>query len=188
MYQNAEGIVHSLDVMKQKDFEPTKKKFETAYFVVKKVLPVTKFTKILELEEKHGVALGEAYRNNMSGSMMIDFTGKWLSNELKKELEEADFFSILMDGSRDASIVEMEAIFTITFNPSPAGTDKIGAKVSYLDLADLHGADANSILKCIKASVKCVYGDEFMPKLVGFGSDGASVNTGKKEGVKTLLQ
>ena len=96
MYQNAEGIVHSLDVMKQKDFEPTKKKFETAYFVVKKVLPVTKFTKILELEEKHGVALGEAYRNNMSGSMMIDFIGKWLSNELKKELEEADFFSILM--------------------------------------------------------------------------------------------
>ena len=57
-----------------------------------------------------------------------------------------------------------------------------------MDLADLHGADANNILECIKVSVKSVYGDEFMPKLVGFGSDGASVNTRKKEGVKTLLQ
>ena len=86
-----------------------------------------------------------------------------------------------MDGSTDASILEREAIFAITFNPSPPGTDKIGAKVSYLDLADLHGADANSVLKSIKVSVKSVYGDEFMPKLVGFGSDGASVNTRKKK-------
>ena len=82
MHQNARGIVHDLDVMKQKDFELTKKKFETAYFVVKEELPITKikFTKILE---KHGVALGKAYVNNMSGSMIIDFNGKWLSNELK---------------------------------------------------------------------------------------------------------
>jgi hypothetical protein len=187
-HQNVGGIVRGLDVMKQKDFELTKKKFETAYFVVKEELPITKFTKILELEEKHGVALGKAYRNNMSGSTMIDFIGKWLSNELKKELEEADFFSILTDGSTDVSIIEKEAIFVITFDPSPPGTDRVGVKVSYLDLADLHGADAKSVLECIKASVKSVYGDEFMPKLVGFGSDGASVNTGKKEGVKTLLQ
>ena len=72
MHQNAGGIVRGLDVMKQKDFELTKKKFETAYFVVKEELPITKFSKILELEEKHGVALGKAYRNNMSGSTMID--------------------------------------------------------------------------------------------------------------------
>ena len=46
--------------------------------------------------------------------------------------------------------------------------DKIGAEVSYLDLGDLHGA-------------------EFIPKLVSFGSDGASVNTGKKEGVMMMM-
>ena len=79
MHQNAEGIAHGLDVMKQKDFELTKEKFETAYFVVKEELPITKFTKILEHEEKHGVALGIACRNNMLSSMMIDFIGKWHS-------------------------------------------------------------------------------------------------------------
>ena len=73
-----------------------------------------------------------------------------------------------MDYSRGANIVEKEALFPITFDPSPPGTDKIAAKVSCLDLADVHGGDANSILECIKASAKSVYGDEYMPKLVSF--------------------
>ena len=59
----------------------------------------------MELEEKLSVALGKAYRNNMSGSMMIYFIGKWLSNELKKELEEADFFNILMDSWTEKQLV-----------------------------------------------------------------------------------
>ena len=62
-----------------------------------------------------------------------------------------------MDGSTDASIVEKKAIFAITFNPSPPGTDNICGRVSYLDLADLRGADANSVLECIKPSVKSVW-------------------------------
>ena len=78
MHLNARGIVRGLDVMKQKDFELTKKMFETAYFVDKEELPIIKSTKILKLVEKHGVLLGEVYRNNMLGSMMIDFIVKWL--------------------------------------------------------------------------------------------------------------
>ena len=49
------GVVRGLDIMRQKDFELTKKKFETAYFIVKEELPISKFSKVLELEEKHGV-------------------------------------------------------------------------------------------------------------------------------------
>ena len=54
---NSGGVLRGLDVMKQKDFEKTKKKFETMYFVVKEELPITKFSKILELEERHEVEL-----------------------------------------------------------------------------------------------------------------------------------
>ena len=143
---NSGGVLRGLDVMKQKDFEKTKKKFETMYFVVKEELPITKFSKILELEGRHGVELGNAYRNSMSGSIMIDFSGKWLLNDLKKTLEQSEFFSILTDGSTDVSIIEKEAIFAITFDPSPPGTDKIGIKISYLSLEDLHGADAKNVL------------------------------------------
>ena len=164
---NSGGVLHGLDVMKQKDFEKTKNKFETMYFVVKEELPIIKFSKVLELEERHGVELRNAYRNSMPGSIMIDFIGKCLLNDLKKTLEQSEFFSILIDGSTDVSIIEKEALFAITFDPSPPGTDKIGIKISYLSLEDLHDADA---------------------KLVGFGSDGALVNAGKKEGVKSLIQ
>ena len=46
-----------------------------------------------------------------------------------------------------------------------------------------------TFLTCVKNSVKSIIDSEyFMAKLVGFGSDGASVNAGKKEGVKSLIQ
>ena len=88
---NSGGVLRGLDVMKQKDFEKTKNKFETMYLVVKEELPITKFSKILELEGRHGVELGNAYLNSMSGSIMIDFIRKWLSNNLKKT-EQPEFF------------------------------------------------------------------------------------------------
>ena len=73
---NSGSMLHGLDVLKQMILKKTKKKFETMYFVVKEELPITKFSKILELEERHGVELGNAYHNSMSGSIMIDFIGK----------------------------------------------------------------------------------------------------------------
>ena len=76
---------------------------------------------------------------------MIDFIRKWLLNDLKKTLEQSEFFSILTDRSTDVSIIEKEAIFAITFNSSPPGTDKVGIKISYLLLEDLHHADAKNV-------------------------------------------
>ena len=103
--------------------------------------------------------------------------------------QQSEFFSILTDRSTDVSIIEKEAIFAITFDPSPPGTDKIGIKMSYLSLEDLHEADAKNVLACKKIWGKSILDrEDFMAKLVGFGSDGASVNASKKEGVKSLIQ
>ena len=46
--------------MQQKDLEQTKKKFETAYFIAKEELPISKFANVLELEERHGVVFRHA--------------------------------------------------------------------------------------------------------------------------------
>ena len=185
---NSGGVLYGLYVMKQKDSEKTKKKFETMYFVVKEELPITKFSKILELEERHGVELGNAYHNSMSGSIMIDFIGKWLSIDINKTLEQSEFFSILTDRLTDVNIIDKEAIFAITYDPSPPGTDMIGIRIFYISLEDLCGADAKNVLPCIKNSVKSILDSEdFIAKLVGFGSDGASVNASKK-GVQSLIQ
>ena len=55
--------------------------------------------------------------------------------------------------------------------------------ISYLDLADLKMQAQEGLLRHKSIGI-----DTYMDKLVGFGSEGASVNCGKKEGVKALLQ
>ena len=183
-----EGIVHGIDVMNLKDFELTKKKFETAYFVAKEELPLSTFSKLLCLEERHGVEMGTAYRNRNYGGKMMDYVSESLSNELKQELSNAHFYSVLTDGSTDASVCEKEAIFAIHFNPSPEGSDQVKIVTSYVDLVDLKNANSRGIIEGINNAFEGIGVSNYMEKLVGFGSDGASVNSGKKEGVKTLLQ
>ena len=47
--------------MNEKDVKLTRKKLEAAYFIAKEELPLTKFERILALEELHSVELGNAY-------------------------------------------------------------------------------------------------------------------------------
>ena len=93
----------------------------------------------------------------------------------------------MSDGSTDTSVTEKEAFFVITFNPTPGGSDKVQIEVNYFDLVEPETADANGIVKAIKTSFEQVNID-YLEKLVGFGSDGASVNRGEKDGIKAQLQ
>ena len=182
-----QSIVDGLNVMNEKDFEQTKKKFETVYFLVKNEMSLNTYQKLLNHEEKHGVMLGTAYRNRTSGTLMIDFIAESLRNDFKKKFDKANFYSLLSDGSTDASVTEKEALFVITFNPLREGSDSISVDITFFDLVDLKTADANGIVEAIKTSFEDVNID-YLQKLVGFGADGASVNSGTKNGVKTKLQ
>ena len=173
--------------MNIKDFELTKKKFEVAD-IAKVQLPLRLFPKLLNLEERHGVELGAAYQNRNYAGKIIDYIPEKLANDLKVALTNANFYSVLTDGSTDASITEKEAIFTIHFDPSPIGEDCVKICTSYLDLAGLKNANSRGVIEAINDSFKSIGIDTYVDKLVGFGSDGASANCGKKEGVKTLLQ
>ena len=174
------SIVKGFDTMDRKNVETNKKKFETAYFVVKEELPITKYKKILLLEEKHGVVLDSAYRNDSSAGIIIKYIADSIARELKCKLETAPFYSVLTDGSTDSSITEKEAIFVVTFDPSPLGSNKIGVNISFLSIVDLKAADSNGILESIEHAFENIGVEDWFAKLIGFGSDGASVNTGKK--------
>ena len=182
------AIAQGFAVSESKNFETSKKKFETAFFVVKEEIPIAKYKQILSLEEKHGVVIGAAYRNDTSAGIIIDYIADSLKVKLKKELEQINFYSILTDGSTDASTSEKEAMFVVTFDAKPPSTNKIKINISYLNIADITAADARGIIKAIENSFQSISYDNWLPKLVGFGSDGASVNRGKKEGVHALLR
>lgn len=99
--------------------EITMEKFETAYFVVKEELPITKYKAILLLEEKHGVELGKAYCNDSSGGVIIDYIAESIAQDLQHKLKKSKFYSTFLDGSTDANIVEKEAFFVVTLDPTP---------------------------------------------------------------------
>lgn len=58
--------------MNERNLERMKKKFGTACFVVKEELPIVKCMQILLLEKRHGVDVGNDYKNgNTGGSLLI---------------------------------------------------------------------------------------------------------------------
>ena len=182
-------ILTGISSMQKVDVELTKKKFEVAYFIAKEELPLIKYKAILSLEEKHGVTLGNGYRNENTGGVFIDYISKTLCNSLKSKLEKVNFYAILTDGSTDTSISDNEAVFVLYFDPSPPGLDKIKIMTSFVKLVHMKSADAPGVIECMKDAFTCIgIEEDFYAKLVGFGSDGASVNRGRKEGVKTILQ
>ena len=76
----------------------------------------------------------------------------------------------------------------VVFNSTPPKTNEIKVEIMYLNLDDLVKADAQGIICAINFSFESISFENWCSKLVGYGSDGASVNCGKKEGMKTILQ
>ena len=71
--RNKQSIESGLARINEKDVMLTCKKFETAYFIAKEELPLTKFERILALEELHNVEIGSAYHNNNMCGEFIDY-------------------------------------------------------------------------------------------------------------------
>ena len=165
------------------------KKFEIAYFVPKKELPFTIYEDLVKLEKYHGVDVGDVYTTRKQCGEFIDVHGEYIASELKEYLTKAKFYSVLTDGSTDSSITEKEVVYVLYFNPH-SKSDEVEVKLSFLYLKDVKKADAPGIKTAIEDSFHSlgILPSELYSKLIGFGADGASVNTGNKNGVKALLE
>ena len=62
-----------------------KRKFDVAYMIVKEKLTVTKMKPLCEVEERHGVDLGQGYKNDRACSAFIEF----IAREQRKKLMAA---------------------------------------------------------------------------------------------------
>jgi hypothetical protein len=182
-------VVEGFAKMSQLKQEQMKKKFELAYFVAKKELPFTMYEELVTLEKHHGVDIGDAYINRIECTEFIDYHGEYLANKLANDLKEAKFYSVLTDGSTDRSVTEKELVYVLYFDPKTIG-EKVGLKLAFLSLKDVKKANAAGIQSAIESSFASlgISKNVLYSKLVGFGPDGASVNSGDKNGVKALLQ
>ena len=99
--------------MNKKDITLTCKKFETAYFIAKEELPLTKLERILALAELHNVQLGNAYHNNNMCGEYIDYMTNDLALKVLQKLKSSNFHSALWDGTTDASVSKKETFFCV---------------------------------------------------------------------------
>lgn len=191
-------IVAGLETMEKTDFERTKKKFEVAYFVAKHNMPLSSYADILDLEEKHKVDVKGAYKNDKACGTFIEYMGDDLKRNLNVDLANAKFFSVLCDGSTDSAVIEEEVIYALYFDPSPANSDSVQIKTSFLHMHQMRHQNADGIASTLQTTLKESVENGFRSigikeissakKLIGFTSDGASVNRGDKRSVKTILR
>ena len=98
-----------------------------------------------------------------------------------KTFNDLHFFSILIDGATDSSVTENELIYL-------RYVDRGEPVNHYFSIEDLAHADAQGILNSIEEAFNRNRLQNWKEKLIGFGSDGASVNLGIRGGVAALIK
>ena len=118
--------------------------------IAKEELPLTKFERILVLEELHNVQLGNAYRNNNMCGEFIDYTADDLALKVLQKLKSSNFHSALWDGTTDASVSKKETFFVLYLDK--VRSDGVLVKTEFLGLAEVNLAHAEGIKQIIYES------------------------------------
>ena len=112
----------------------------------------------------------------------------YIADEIRSKtaslVKKSDFISILADGSTDRAVVESEIVYVNVIEDGSVRSHFVG-------LAELGSADAVGVLSAIDIVIEKSLNlppDQWRKKLVGFGSDGASVMCGSRGGVTALLK
>ncbi len=100
------------------------KKFDVCYVLAKEGLSFKKYSKILELESRHEVNIGVAYRNDVSARTFVHYIAKSQRQYFLQSFSEKHFFSVLLDGTTDSSNLEDELVVILYCGKHEASTEK----------------------------------------------------------------
>ena len=174
----------SLQKINQEAFDRLVNLFRNAHAIAYHSRPFKDFTWMCNLDEKKGVNVGCTYRNDKQCKVFVDAIAAVERKDLETDLKRARFVSLMSDGSVDVATIENEVVYA---RYAVAGE----VKCVFLSMQAVPRANAPGIYKALMDSIsmfETISLTEFQEMLVGFGCDGASVNTGSVSGVITLLQ
>ena len=191
-------IVRSLLVMEPTVKERMKKKFDICYVLAKENMGFRKYAALHELEERHGVDLGFAYKNDTSAKTFTHYIAESQQQCFLESLLTFNFYSFLMDGSTDAGNIEQELVMIEYCNQDDV-TQEMKSCARFLSLEMPAKADADGLIDCLNNALGVVGVENILdesnvlgvsnkPVVVGGGTDGASVNIGEQNGMKGKLQ
>ena len=191
-------IARSLLRMDDQVIERMNKKFDICYVMAKEGLAFRKYPALHELEARHGVDLGFAYKTKDSAKSFTHFIAESQRQELYHKLSTTPFYSFLMDGSTDAGNVEDELI-ALFYSFKDDVAQEMRSCVRYFTVQEPTKADADGLLSCLGEALKPlgidnlldkanILGVEGKPILIGGGTDGASVNVAQHNGMRGKMQ
>jgi hypothetical protein len=160
--------------------------FTSLYWLAKEEVANNKFNSLIKLLEIVGVTHMKHFNHSSAGSIREMFLsiGDVITEDLVQEINMADCFGLMIDEVTDISLIEQLVCFIQYVDRAGCPT------IQFLFTADLlkesDSADAATIVKVIQEKLEDLGID--IRKLRSIATDGASVMTGKHNGVAALLR
>nr|XP_057918161.1 zinc finger protein 862 [Doryrhamphus excisus] len=161
--------------------EKIMKLFNTAYYVAQKEKPFVEYQHLLDLQKKNGLDIPKHYTSDNACRRFIPFIFETLKKPQLQNIQNARVISVLADGSTDKSTVEQELVYIrYILDGEPVS--------QFLSIEEVNNGNAQGILQSIEGAFDRYNLMDWKDKLVGFGSDGAAVMIGCRNGVAALLK
>lgn len=158
--------------------------FRCLYWLANEEIPhTTHFKSLLELAKTLGCDYLDLlhkgdnvnYTSQRTMQDMLQTITQQIQLPIMQDLNSSTYYSILIDETTDISIVKQMTLMARYFTPN------MELKTTFLELIDLPDGKADTIMTSLKNFFTTHQLDT--SRLIGFGSDGASVMVGRKTGV-----
>ena len=170
----------SIEKINQVAFDRLKHLFRNAHAIAKFNRPFSDFTWMADLDERKGIVIGDTYRNDKACRAFIAAISSVELHRIKEDLSDVKFLTVISDGSTDVSVKEMEAVYLRYCHQGIPYT-------VFVCMQSTPKADADGIMNAITCALHKLETSESLKsqhrKVIAFAADGASVNTGKVNGV-----
>ena len=180
------SLAHQHKVASEVTAKITYNAFLSSYWLGKEEVASKKLLSLIELQKQIGVTEMKEFKNTSERSQrdMRLFLGQLIKEKLIERVKDAKWFSLLVDEVTDCATIEQLLIYV-------GYVDEEGKPhFDFLEVKDVleisESADSETITKIITEELKA--SGLNLAFVCGFGSDGASVMTGKNNGVGARLQ
>ena len=170
--------------LNQKTIEQMKILFRSTHALAKHGRPFSDFQWLCSLDEAKGLKVGTAYRNDKRCKNFVKAIAINERNITLSLVEKGQFLSMVSDGSPDSSHREAEICYVRLAVHREIFTKFVGLK-------NIGKANADGISEALTTIMTGSFGSVWKTKVVGFGTDDASVmmesNNGKVKKMKDQL-
>ena len=130
-----------------------KRKFDICYVMAKEGMAFSKYPALYNLESRHKVDLGVAYKNDVSAKSLTHYLAQSQRDNFVRSLSKSHHFSFLMDGTTDSEKVEDELVVVLHCKQDDV-VKEIRACARYMIVVTPNKADTDGLVDCLKGALK----------------------------------